>query len=118
MADLGPDAVGAAELYDAYAGAELQAVEALGLSDDPLSDLRNGRFEAEGTLPVNLSGGLLGQGAPPGATGVAQAATCALLVEGRYHPGLQPTGPIDVALADTHGGLCTTAAVTLIGNVP
>lgn len=115
MAGIGPEAVVAAEVYDAYAGAELQGVAALGLSENPVADLRAGRFDGGGALPVNLSGGLLGQGAPPGATGVAQVATCALLVEGRYHPGLQPAHPVDVALADTHGGVCTTAAVTIVG---
>lgn len=116
MAGLGAGDVEAAEVYDAYAGAEMQALDALGLSADPARELAQGRFGRDGALPINLSGGLLGQGAPPGATGVAQAATCALLVEGQYHEGLQPSRPPRVALADTHGGLCTTATVTLIGR--
>jgi acetyl-CoA C-acetyltransferase len=115
MANLAPSDIAGAEVYDAYAGAELQALSALGLAGNAVAELRDGRFAAGGALPVNLSGGLLGQGAPPGATGVAQVATCAALVEGRYHPGLQPAVPPRVALADSHGGLCTTAAVTLIG---
>ena len=77
-------------------------------------DQRDGAFAPDGRLPVNLSGGLLGQGAPVGATGVAQTATCAMLLEGRYHPGLQPATPGGHALADTHGGVATTAAVTIL----
>jgi acetyl-CoA C-acetyltransferase len=92
----------------------LQAIEALGLSDRLIADLTEGRFAAAGALPINLSGGLMGQGAPVGAIGVGQTATCALLLEGRYHAGLQPAAPPRYALADTHGGIGTTAAVTLL----
>ncbi len=103
MAGIGPGDIGLAEIYDPYAGAALQSLDALGLSGRPLSD-----------LSVNLSGGLLGQGAAPGATGIAQTAACALMLEGRYHPGLQPEAPPRHALADTHGGLCSVAAVTIL----
>ncbi len=105
-----------AELYDAYAGAQLQAIDALGLSDNIATDLLDGAFAPTGTMPVNISGGLMGQGAPVGATGVAQTANCALLLEGRYHPPLQPSALPRIALADTHGGICTTAAVTLLAG--
>ncbi len=114
IAAITPSDVGMAEVYDAYAGAQLQALEALGLSEQIGADLEAGRFAPSGALPVNLSGGLLGQGAPVGATGVGQTATCALALEGRYHAGLQPRELPRYALADTHGGVCTTAAVTLL----
>lgn len=114
MAGLRASEIALAEVYDAYAGAELQAIAALGLAADPVSALRDGVFAADGPCPVNLSGGLLGQGAPVGATGVGQAATCALLLEGRYHPGLQPAHAMGHALADTHGGVGTSCAVTVI----
>ena len=116
MAGIGPRAINVAEVYDAYAGAELQGIAALGLSDDWRSDFRDGAFDRTGRCPVNLSGGLMGQGAPVGATGVGQTATCALLLEGRYHASLQPARGLDHALADTHGGICTTAAVTILGQ--
>ncbi|WP_299726677.1 thiolase family protein [uncultured Tateyamaria sp.] len=114
QAGIVPDQIGLAEIYDAYAGAQLQALLALGLSDQPAQDLRNGRFAPDGRCPVNLSGGLMGQGAPVGATGVGQTATCALLLEGRYHSDLQPKAVPQYALADTHGGICTVAATTLL----
>jgi acetyl-CoA C-acetyltransferase len=113
IADVTPAQIDLAEVYDAYAGAALQALHALGLSDAPGRDLSNGRFAADGTLPVNLSGGLLGQGAAPGATGVAQVATCAMMLEGVY-PGQRPARAPRLALADTHGGICSNAAVTLL----
>lgn len=113
-ADIQPGVIDFAEIYDAYAGAQLQGIAALGLSDDVPQALREGRFAPGGACPVNLSGGLMGQGAPVGATGVGQTATCALVLEGRYHAGLQPQTLPRVALADTHGGICTTSAVTLL----
>jgi hypothetical protein len=45
---------------------------------------------------------------------VAQVATCARLLEGRYHPGAQPARTPSLAVADTHGGICSNAAVTLL----
>lgn len=114
MASISPTDIGLAELYDAYAGAQLQGLEALGLCRNVIAELRDGRFRPDGSLPVNLSGGLMGQGAPVGATGVGQTATCALLLEGRYHPALQPANPPKYALADSHGGIATTNAVTIL----
>jgi len=114
MAGVQPRDIDLAEIYDAYAGAALQGLQALGLSDRPGRDLAKGRFGRDGALPVNLSGGLLGQGAAPGATGIAQLAACALMMEGLYHPGAQPGELPRLALADTHGGVCTTAAVTIL----
>jgi acetyl-CoA C-acetyltransferase len=114
MAGTGPADMGLAEICDPYAGAALQGLHALGLSQAPGRDLAEGRFAAGGPLPVNLSGGLLGQGAAPGATGVAQVATCAQLLEGHYHPGAQLAAPPAYALADTHGGIASNAAVTIL----
>ena len=115
-ADIQPAQIDTAEIYDAYAGAQLQAIDALGLSTDIPHDMHANRFAADGNCPINLSGGLMGQGAPVGATGVAQTATCALLLEGLYEKPLQAAAPPRYALADTHGGICTTAAVTLLAG--
>lgn len=106
--------IGLAELYDSYTGAQLQGIEALGLSTDIVADHRAGRFALDGGLPINTSGGLLGRGAPIGATGVAQTAICAAQLDGRYHPGLQLPNPPRYAVADTHGGIATTCAVTVL----
>lgn len=114
MADVQPSQIGLAEIYDPYAGAALQGLAALGFSERPGLDYANGSFGPDGRLPVNLSGGLMGQGAAPGATGVAQVATCALLLEGLYHAAAQPADPPKLAVADTHGGICSNAAVTII----
>ncbi|MEM7193202.1 MAG: thiolase family protein, partial [Pseudomonadota bacterium] len=113
-AEVTPRQINVVELYDSYAGAQLQALDALGLSDKPGDDTADGAFALTGRCPVNLSGGLMGQGAPVGAIGVGQTATCALLLEGRYHQSLQPKSLPRYALADTHGGLCTLSAATIL----
>ena len=117
-AGISPASIELAEVYDAYAGAQLQALMALGLCDDFRADLGSGKFSLQGDCPVNPSGGLLGQGAAVGATGVAQTASCAMQIEGRYHPALQRSVPPNYALADTHGGVCTTAATTILCGAP
>jgi acetyl-CoA C-acetyltransferase len=97
-----------AELYDAYTGAQLQAIEATGLSSGEtlMRDTESGRFRPGGGLPVNLSGGLLAQGGAPGAVGVAQAVTACELLQGRY-PGSPEAGRFRRALVDCHGGIAT-----------
>jgi acetyl-CoA C-acetyltransferase len=106
--------IGLAEVYDSYSGAQLQALEALGLGgSQTLQAARHGVFDLDGDLPVNLSGGLLGQGAPVGATGVAQVLAAALQLEGRYFGQQAPQAP-RFALVDTHGGIATLNAISIL----
>ena len=102
-----------AEVYDAFSGAQIQAVEALGLAPEggggPACE--GGEFDHDGRIPVNLSGGLLGQGGAPGATGLVQAMTVQRLLEGRYFDGAQPRRVLRRGIVDTHGGICTSAVV-------
>lgn len=106
-----------AEVYDAYTGAELQAVEALQLCPPGAAGPRAfaGEFSRDGVLPVNLSGGLIGQGGPPGATGVAQVFTLLRLLQGRYHSTLQRR-EMDrrFAVADSHAGVGTCSVVHVL----
>ena len=114
MSNIGPDDIGLAEVYDSYSGAQLQALYALGLMQDRLLHAaRDGKFRPDGAMPVNLSGGLLGQGAPVGATGVAQVLCAAQQLEGRY-AGLQISSAPQYALIDTHGGIATLNAVSVL----
>jgi acetyl-CoA acyltransferase len=73
MASLGPDDLDLVELHDCFASAEMLHYGNLGLCKDEDSGrcVDDGYFELGGTLPVNLSGGLLAKGHPTGATGVA-----------------------------------------------
>lgn len=105
-----------AEIYDAFTGAELQSLEALGLAEagGAAARLRAGDFDRRGPQPINLSGGLIGQGGAPGATGIAQIATVARLLEGRYFAELQPQRELRLGLAEAHSGVATVNFVTLL----
>ena len=102
-----------AEVYDAFSGAQIQAVEALGFVPEGAGGAacEAGEFDRDGRIAVNLSGGLLGQGGAPGATGVVQAMTVQRLLEGRYFDGAQPRRTLRRGIVDTHGGVCTSAVV-------
>ncbi|MGI9301668.1 MAG: thiolase family protein [Gammaproteobacteria bacterium] len=108
-----------AEVYDAFTGAELQGIEALGLCDDGRAGpaVAAGEFGKDGRLPVNLSGGLIGQGGAPGATGVMQALSMQRLLSGRYWPELQPQKDLRRGLIDAHGGICTVSVTHILERV-
>ena len=108
-----------AELYDAYSGAEIQAIEALGLCPrgQAAARLCEGEFSAAGCLPVNLSGGLIGQGGAPGATGLAQAITISRLLEGRYYADLQQGRLFQRGLTDCHSGVGTVSVTHVLERV-
>lgn len=112
-------AVGAAEVYDAFTGAELQAIEALGLcaEGEAASRLAAGAFGRDGPLPVNLSGGLIGQGGAPGAVGIAQVVTLSRILEGAYWPDLQPPHMPRIAVADAHSGIATVNVVHVLERI-
>lgn len=108
--------IGYAEVYDAYTGAELQGLEGLQLCAPGAAGpaMVAGQFDPDGPLPVNLSGGLIGQGGPPGATGIAQVLTLLQLLQGRYHAGLQPRSTRRFGIADAHAGVGTLSVVHVL----
>ena len=108
-----------AEVYDAFSGAELQGLEALQLSKPGAAgrDIENGDFFLDGRLPVNLSGGLIGQGGSPGATGIAQAVTMYRLLLGEYEPELQPRQELKRGLIDAHSGICTVSVTHVLERI-
>ena len=113
------DEIDCAEVYDAFSGAQIQAVEALGLVNEGGGGpaCASGEFGRDGRIPINLSGGLLGQGGAPGATGVVQAMTVQRLLEGRYFDDAQPRRTLRRGIVDTHGGVCTGAVVQVFEAV-
>ena len=108
-----------AEVYDAFSGAELQSIEALELCypGEAGLKLKEGDFSAKGHLPINLSGGLIGQGGVPGATGIAQVITLYRLLSDTYFSKLQPKRELRKALADCHSGIATTNVVHVLQRV-
>lgn len=121
MAGIGDPAreLDVAELYDSYTGAEVQAIEAIGLAPEgqAADRLCDGVYGADGVIPVNLSGGLLGQGGVPGATGIAQAVAVSRLLEGRYHPELQRGRAFRRGLIDSHSGVATVNVTHILERI-
>lgn len=103
-----------AELYDSYSGVEIQAVEDLGFVPEGAGgvSIAEGVFDIGGELPVNTSGGLLGRGAPVGATGIAQAIEIALQLWGEVDPRRQVPNARR-GLTDTHAGIATISVVNI-----
>ncbi|NWF70800.1 MAG: thiolase domain-containing protein [Chloroflexi bacterium] len=103
-----------AELYDSYSGVEIQAVEDLGFvaAGEGGAAVASGLFDLGGRLPVNPSGGLLGRGAPVGATGIAQAIEIVQQLWGTVHPARQAANARR-GLTDTHAGIGTLCVVNI-----
>ncbi len=110
------DEIDVAEVYDAFTGAEIQGIEALGLAPagNAAPALADGAFALDGLLPINPSGGLIGQGGAPGAVGIVQAITIDRILGGRYRSEASPGRDCRTGLVDTHGGLCTTSVIHVL----
>lgn len=103
-----------AELYDSYSGVEIQAVEDLGFVERGQGgpSIAAGVFDSEGELPVNTSGGLLGRGAPVGATGILQAIEVAQQLWGEVDTRRQ-VPDARRGLTDTHAGIASISVVNI-----
>lgn len=103
-----------AELYDSYSGVEIQAVEDLGFvpQGEGGAAIADGTFDKDGQLPVNTSGGLLGRGAPVGATGIAQAIEVIQQLWGDVDAARQVPNA-RIGLTDTHAGIGTICVVNI-----
>ncbi|MCB9450968.1 MAG: thiolase domain-containing protein [Anaerolineaceae bacterium] len=103
-----------AELYDSYSGVEIQAVEDLGFIPQGQGGpaVVDGLFDRDGVLPVNTSGGLLGRGAPVGATGIAQAIEVVQQLWDEVTPERQVPNARR-GLTDTHAGIGTICVVNI-----
>lgn len=103
-----------AEIADPYSGAELQAYEDLGFCERGESGklLEAGVFDLGGDLPVNTSGGQIGQGGPPGAMGIAQAVEILRQLRGECAPERQVRGARR-GLAEIHGGTASYSVVSI-----
>jgi acetyl-CoA C-acetyltransferase len=103
-----------AEVADPYTGVELQSYEDLGFcgygESGPLAE--RGVFDLGGDLPTNTSGGLIGQGAPPGAMGLAQAVEVVRQLSGAC-PRERQVPNARRGLADIHGGTASLCVVSI-----
>lgn len=81
---IGYDELDFLEVHDAAASAEIDHLASLRITsiEKGYQELVAGRYDLNGELPVNTSGGLLSRGHPTGATGVAQVAEAVLQIRG------------------------------------
>lgn len=96
-----------AEIYDTYAYKELQYCEALGLCGEGKAGklIDEGVTEFGGALPVNPSGGLLGEGNAVGTSGLIRAANAAYQVRGDAGDFQVPN--VQIAVAQGWSGIPT-----------
>jgi acetyl-CoA C-acetyltransferase len=103
-----------AEVADPYTGVEMQSYEDLGFcaygESGPLTE--RGVFDLGGELPTNTSGGLIGQGAPPGAMGLGQAIEIVQQLRGEC-PRQRQVPNARRGLADIHGGTASLSVVSV-----
>jgi acetyl-CoA C-acetyltransferase len=109
-------AIDFAEIDDAFAYKELQHLEAVGLFDDGEAGKAtlDGKTSASGDLPVNVSGGSLGQGHLLDATGMARVLEVGLQLRGEA--GRRQLDGVKTGIAVGWRGVPTTSgAVAVLG---
>jgi acetyl-CoA C-acetyltransferase/acetyl-CoA acyltransferase len=114
-AGVGPDDVDVAEVHDCFTIAEVLAIESLGFYErgQGISAATDGETDRHGELPINLSGGLKAKGHPVGATGVAQLATIAWVLDGS-HPRADAVPDGTVGVAHNAGGTVASTTVHVL----
>ena len=111
MAGVAPKDIDVAEVHDCFTIAELMAYEALGFAKpgEGKDLIRSKETYKEGSIPVNVDGGLLSKGHPIGATGGSQIRTIVLQLRGEA--GAMQVKDPEIGLVHNIGG------VGLYGNV-
>jgi acetyl-CoA C-acetyltransferase len=111
MAGITPKQVDVAEVHDCFTIAEMMAYENLGFAEPGQGKelIRAKETYKEGSIPVNVDGGLLSKGHPIGATGGSQVRTIVLQLRGEAGD-IQVKDP-EIGLVHNIGG------VGLYGNV-
>jgi acetyl-CoA C-acetyltransferase len=116
MAGITPKDVDVAEVHDCFTIAEMLAYEALGFAKPgEARDLVRGKETyKEGSIPVNVDGGLLSKGHPIGATGGSQVRTIVQQLRGDAGD-IQVKDPA-IGLVHNIGGVGLYANVTILGR--
>ena len=116
MAGVGPKDIDVAEVHDCFTIAEIMAYENLGFCEpgEGKELIRNKETYKEGSIPVNVDGGLLSKGHPIGATGGSQIRTIVLQLRGEAGP-MQVKDP-KIGLVHNIGGVGLYGNVTILGR--
>ncbi|GAB3101455.1 thiolase family protein [Aestuariicella hydrocarbonica] len=116
-AGVGPQDLSLVELHDASAPSEIFTYEYLGLCEKG----EGGRLIDEGTtrlggsVPVNVSGGLLRKGHPIGASGIAQIVELTEQLQGRC--GARQVEGARLGLAQNGGGMISLDAAAMVVSI-
>ncbi len=115
MAGITAADIDVAEVHDCFTIAELMAYENLGFAKPGEGrDLIGSKATyKEGSIPVNIDGGLLSKGHPIGATGGSQVRTIVLQLRGEAGP-IQVKAPV-FGLIHNIGGVGLYGNVTILG---
>lgn len=118
QAGIKPENVDVAEVHDCFTIDEIKAVEDLGFVDHGTGYLaaHSGDLDVGGSIPVNLSGGLLAVGHPVGATGTRQIYSLVEMLRGSDEFSYlgDALDDAEYAVADTMGGDLGTSVVTVL----
>ncbi len=116
MAGITPKDIDVAEVHDCFTIAEMMAYEGLGFAKPGEGkDLIKGKETyKEGSIPVNIDGGLLSKGHPIGATGGSQVRTIVLQLRGEMGD-MQVANP-GIGLVHNIGGVGLYANVLILGR--
>lgn len=116
MAGISAKDVDVAEVHDCFTIAELMAYENLGFAKpgEGKELIKNKETYKEGSIPVNVDGGLLSKGHPIGATGGSQIRTIVLQLRGEAGD-MQVKDP-EIGLVHNIGGVGLYGNVTVLGR--
>jgi acetyl-CoA C-acetyltransferase len=116
MAGVGPKDIDVAEVHDCFTIAEMMAYENLGFAKpgEGKDLIRSNETYKDGSIPVNVDGGLLSKGHPIGATGGSQVRTVVLQLRGEAGD-MQVKDP-QIGLVHNIGGVGIYGNVTILGN--
>jgi acetyl-CoA C-acetyltransferase len=116
MAGVTPDDIDVAEVHDCFTIAEMMAYEDLGFAKpgEGKDLIKSKETYKEGSIPVNVDGGLLSKGHPIGATGGSQIRTIVLQLRGEAGD-IQVDNP-QIGLVHNIGGVGLYGNVTILGK--
>ena len=114
-AKISPKDVDIAEVHDCFTIAELIAMEDLGFcrAGEGIHLIKEEMTSLSGRIPINSDGGLLADGHPIGATGIAQVCEIIKQLRGEAEKGRQIANP-RIGLAHNVGGAGGTAVVHIL----
>ncbi len=116
MAGVTPKDIDVAEVHDCFTISEIMAYEDLGFAKpgEGKNLIQSRETYLEGSLPVNVDGGLLSKGHPIGATGGAQIRTIVLQLRGEA--GETQVKDPEIGLIHNIGGVGLYGNITILGR--